>query len=119
TAIEAAAVGCPVIATDIGAPPETVRAEPAVAADAITGWLVPPGNADALAARLGDALALAPAARRELGQRARRHVLGTYTVEAMQHHTLAVYDRLLGTGLERRFSERVAHRISAATPRQT
>ena len=119
TAIEAAAVGCPVIATDIGAPPETVRAEPAVAADAITGWLVPPGDTDALAARLGDALALAPAARRELGQRARRHVLGTYTVEAMQRRTLAVYDRLLGTGLERRFFERVAHRISAATPRQT
>jgi glycosyltransferase involved in cell wall biosynthesis len=119
TAIEAAAVGCPVIATEIGAPPETVRAEPAVAADAITGWLVPPGDADALAARLGDALALVPAARRELGQRARCHVLGTYTVEAMQRRTLAVYDRLLGTGLERRFSERVAHRISAATPRQT
>ena len=119
TAIEAAAVGCPVIATDIGAPPETVRAVPAVAADAITGWLVPPGDADALAARLGDALALAPAARQELGQRARRHVLGTYTVEAMQRRTLAVYDRLLGTGLERRFSERVSHRISAATPRQT
>ena len=119
TAIEAAAVGCPVIATDIGAPPETVRAVPAVAADAITGWLVPPGDADALAARLGDAMALAPAARQELGQRARRHVLGTYTVEAMQRRTLAVYDRLLGTGLERRFSERVSHRISVATPRQT
>ena len=119
TAIEAAAVGCPVIATDIGAPPETVRAEPAVAPDAITGWLVPAGDADALAARLADALALAPAARRELGQRARRHVLGTYTVEAMQRRTLAVYDRLLGTGLERRFLERIAHRIPAATPRQT
>jgi glycosyltransferase involved in cell wall biosynthesis len=48
TAIEAAAVGCPVIATDIGAPPETVRAEPAVAPDAITGWLVPPGDAGRL-----------------------------------------------------------------------
>ncbi len=119
TAIEAAAVGCPVIATDIGAPPETVRAEPAVPADAITGWLVPPGDADALAARLADALALGPAARLELGQRARRHVLGTYTVEAMQRRTLAVYDRLLGTVLERRFNERVAHRFPAATPRQT
>jgi glycosyltransferase involved in cell wall biosynthesis len=119
TAIEAAAVGCPVIATDIGAPPETVRAEPAVSAEAITGWLVPAGNADALAARLADALALAPAARRELGQRARRHVLGTYTVEAMQRRTLAVYDRLLGTALERRFAERIAHRISVTMPRQT
>jgi glycosyltransferase involved in cell wall biosynthesis len=119
TAIEAAAVGCPVIATDIGAPPETVRAEPAVPAEAITGWLVPAGNADALAARLADALALAPAARRDLGQRARRHVLGTYTVEAMQRRTLAVYDRLLGTALERRFAERIAHRISVTMPRQT
>jgi len=119
TAIEAAAVGCPVIATDIGAPPETVRAEPAVTHDAITGWLVPPGDADALAARLADALALAPAVRRELGHRARRHVLGTYTVEAMQRRTLAVYDRLLGTGLEQLFCDRIAHRIPAATPRQT
>jgi glycosyltransferase involved in cell wall biosynthesis len=119
TAIEAAAVGCPVIATDIGAPPETVRAEPGVASDAITGWLVPPGDADALAARLADALALAPAARWDLGERARRHVLATYTVEAMQRRTLAVYDRLLGTALERRFSERLAQRIPAATSRQT
>ncbi|HEU4377071.1 MAG TPA: glycosyltransferase family 4 protein [Hyphomicrobiaceae bacterium] len=119
TAIEAAAVGCPVIATDIGAPPETVLAEPAVAANAITGWLVPPGDADALAARLADALALAPAARRDLGQRARRHILGTYTVEAMQRRTLAVYDRLLGTALEHRFGERLAQRFPAAGPRQT
>jgi glycosyltransferase involved in cell wall biosynthesis len=119
TAIEAAALGCPVIATDIGAPPETVRAEPAVSADAITGWLVPPGDSHALAARLAEALDLQPAARRELGQRARRHVLGTYTVEAMQRRTLAVYDRLLGTVLERRFTERVAHRIPVDMPRQT
>lgn len=119
TAIEAAAVGCPVIATDIGAPPETVLAEPAVAANAITGWLVPPGDADALAARLADALALAPAARRDLGQRARRHILGTYTVEAMQRRTLAVYDRLLGTALEHRFGQRLAQRFPAAGPRQT
>ncbi|HEX2335142.1 MAG TPA: hypothetical protein VHI72_01580, partial [Hyphomicrobiaceae bacterium] len=91
----------------------------AVAANAITGWLVPPGDADALAARLADALALAPAARRDLGQRARRHILGTYTVEAMQRRTLAVYDRLLGTALEHRFGERLAQRFPAAGPRQT
>ena len=53
TAIEAAAMGSPVIATAIGAPPETVLAEPAVGKDAITGWLVPPGDADALAAAAG------------------------------------------------------------------
>ena len=45
TAIEAAALACPVIATNIGAPPETVLAQPIAAKQEITGWLVPPGNA--------------------------------------------------------------------------
>ena len=52
-AIEAAAMGCPVIATAIGAPPETVLAEPTAAEDAITGWLVPAGDAGALADPVG------------------------------------------------------------------
>ncbi len=58
------------IATAIGAPPETVLAEPAVAEDATTGWLVPPGDAGALAERLAGALALAGAERTAMGQRA-------------------------------------------------
>ena len=104
-AIEAAAMGSPVIATAIGAPPETVLAEPAVAENAITGWLVPPGNAGALAERLAGALALTGAERWAIAQRARAHVLAQFTVESMQRRTLAVYDRLLGTLLERRFIE--------------
>jgi glycosyltransferase involved in cell wall biosynthesis len=104
-AIEAAAMGSPVIATAIGAPPETVRAEPAVAADAATGWLVPPGDARALAERLAGALALTGAERSAISQRARAHVLARFTVELMQRNTLAVYDRLLGTDLEPRFVE--------------
>jgi glycosyltransferase involved in cell wall biosynthesis len=103
-AIEAAAMGSPVIATAIGAPPETVLADPAVGKDAITGWLVPPGNAVALAERLAVALALDPAAQSAMAGRARAHVLAQFTVEAMQRRTLAVYDRLLGTFLERRFA---------------
>jgi len=104
-AIEAAAMGCPVIATAIGAPPETVLAEPAVGTNATTGWLVPPGDAGALAQRLAAALALTPAERSAMAGRARRHVMAHFTVEAMQRRTLAVYDRLLGTVLERRFAE--------------
>jgi glycosyltransferase involved in cell wall biosynthesis len=116
-AIEAAAMGSPVIATAIGAPPETVLAEPAVGKDAITGWLVPPGDAGALAERLAVALALDPAERSAMAGRARAHVLTHFTVEAMQHRTLAVYDRLLGTFLERRFEE--AGPVQAtAIPRQ-
>jgi hypothetical protein len=49
--------------------------------------------------------------------RARAHVLAQFTVEAMQSRTLAVYDRLIGTLLERRFEE--AGSVQAtAIPRQ-
>ena len=117
--IEAQAMGAPVIATAIGAPPETVLAEPAVAPDAITGWLVPPGDAGALAERLAQALALPAPEREALAGRARAHVVAQFTVEAMQRRTLAVYDRLLGTVLERRFKSSVAGQIpETMLPRQ-
>lgn len=118
TAIEAAAMRCPVIATSIGAPPETVLAEPAVGKDATTGWLVPAGDAEALAERLATALALDPAGRSAMGGRACAHVLAHFTVEAMQRRTLAVYDRLLGTLLERGFDEARAAEASTI-PRQS
>ena len=104
-AIEAAAMGCPVIATAIGAPPETVLAEPRVPGGAATGWLVRPADAGALAERLAGALALAGTERTAIGNRARAHVLAQFTVQAMQRRTLAVYDRLLGTILEEHFLE--------------
>lgn len=119
-AIEAAAMGCPVIATDIGAPPETVLASPSAPAEAITGWLVPPRDSKALAERLAEALALSPGARSAMAKRAQAHVLAHFTTQQMQRQTLAVYDRLLGTGLERRFGEVGLPPISAtALPRQS
>ena len=102
-AIEAAAVACPVIATGIGAPPETVLAEPAAANDATTGWLVAPGDTEALARCLAEVLALAPAARAAVGERARRHAMANFSIAVMQLGTLGVYDRLLGTSLQARF----------------
>jgi glycosyltransferase involved in cell wall biosynthesis len=115
-AIEAAAMGCPAIATAIGAPPETVLAEPAVPQDAATGWLVPAANATALAERLAGALALVGAERTAMGGRARAHVLAHFTVQAMQRRTLAVYDRLLGTALQRRFTEAPTSPSKASSP---
>jgi glycosyltransferase involved in cell wall biosynthesis len=109
TAIEAAAVGCPVIATDIGAPPETVLAQPTAAREETTGWLVPPGSPEALACALSEALALAPNERKAMAERSLRHVLANFTTEAMQRRTLAVYDRLLGTQLAARFSTTCSH----------
>lgn len=98
-ATEAQVMGCPVIATNIGAPPETVAAVPNVNRDEITGWLVPPGDADRLAAAMSEALELTASARAELGVRARHRVLTRFSLDAMRFETLQVYDELLGTRL--------------------
>lgn len=103
-ATEAEAMACPVIATRIGAPPETVLAPPDVPPDQATGWLVPPGDAAALADALGEALALSPATRSAMGARARRHVLSAFSLAAMQRETLAVYDCLLGSRMAAAFT---------------
>ena len=99
-ATEAQVMGCPVIATDLGAPPETVAAPPHVAPQDATGWLVPPGNAVKLAEAIAEALNLDPEVRKALGARARARVLGNYSLDAMRLETLGVYDDLLGTRLQ-------------------
>jgi glycosyltransferase involved in cell wall biosynthesis len=93
-------MGCMVIATDIGAPPETVAASPKVAAGDATGWLVPPGDAGRLASAMAEALALPPEDRAALSRRARSRVLANFSLEAMRLATLGVYDRLLGSNLQ-------------------
>jgi hypothetical protein len=54
-----------------------------------------------------------------MGGRGRAHVLAHFTVEAMQGHTLAVYDRLLATGLAQRFAEGTPASTVDARPRQS
>ena len=87
--IEAQAMACPVIAADHGGAAETI-------AHGRTGWLVPPGDADALAAALDYVLDMSAAARAEFGAAARAEVAQRYTVQAMQDATIAVYSELLG-----------------------
>ncbi|MEZ5816056.1 MAG: glycosyltransferase family 4 protein [Hyphomicrobiaceae bacterium] len=94
-ATEAQAMGCPVIATDIGAPPETVIPAGSDELGAGTGWLVPPSDAVALAGALRRALALEAGERTDLGGRARAHVAASFTLETMKRATLEVYDELL------------------------
>jgi glycosyltransferase involved in cell wall biosynthesis len=98
-ATEAQAMGTPVIATDIGAPPETVLSVERAGAEAATGWLVPPGDASRLADAIAAALALSAQERAAMGARARAHVLGRFSLDVMKRQTLAVYDALLGTHL--------------------
>ena len=88
TVIEAQAMARPVIASDLGAPRETV-------AEGITGWRTPPGDAAALAEALSRALAMSASEHAALGARARAAVLSGYTTAAMQAATIAVYRELL------------------------
>lgn len=104
TATEAQAMGCPVIATDIGAPRETVIPPSAGGPDVATGWLVPPSDAGALADGIAEALSQTAAKRTEMGERARRNVEARFTLRAMKSATLAVYDTLLGSDLAERFA---------------
>jgi len=107
-AVEAQAMRCPIIVSDIGALPEAVRAGPLFAAAEATGWLVPAGDATALARQIAVALALPAAGRAEMGERGRAFVTATYSLRELQHRTLAVYDRLLGTRLAQDFAGRKA-----------
>lgn len=106
-ATEAQIMGCPVVATAIGAPPETILAPPKVAAEERTGWLIPPADAEELAAAIDAALSLSPADRAALGARARAHVLQSFTLDAMCRATLSVYDGLLGTALEQGYQAQI------------
>jgi glycosyltransferase involved in cell wall biosynthesis len=105
TSIEAQAMGCPVIVSDIGAAPETIVPARKGEHDE-TGWVVPCHDAAAIAARVAGALALTPQERATLGGRARGHVAAKFTLHQMQRGTLSVYDELLGTTLAARFDER-------------
>ncbi|KMO18605.1 glycosyl transferase [Methylobacterium indicum] len=95
-AVEAQALGTPVVVSDLGAVPETVLAPPEVQASERTGWRVPAGDAQALADALADALRLGASARDALVRRARRHVEAHFSLELMLADTLAIYADLLG-----------------------
>lgn len=87
--IEAQAMGKPVIATNHGGACETVI-------DGVTGWLVPPGDADTLAEYIRFVLVLTPDQRESLAQDASRHVHQHFSTEAMCKGEIAVYKELLG-----------------------
>ena len=95
SAVEAQAMGTPVVVADHGAVPETVLAPPDVETAARTGWRVPPKDVPALADALTEALALGASAREALARRAREHVTRNFSLARMSADTLDVYTRLL------------------------
>jgi glycosyltransferase involved in cell wall biosynthesis len=86
--VEAQAMGRPVIATDHGGARETVL-------PGETGWLVPPGDADALAAALAEVLDQDPATRLAMAKREIAHVREHFSSALMTYRTLSVYEELV------------------------
>ncbi|MCC7257272.1 MAG: glycosyltransferase [Gammaproteobacteria bacterium] len=86
--IEAMAMALPLVVTRIGGNAEAVI-------DGETGYVVEPGDLDALVDRLG-ALLGDPSARRVMGERARRRVVETFSLPAMLERHVELYESLLG-----------------------
>lgn len=86
--IEAQAMGRPIVATDHGGARETIRRGE-------TGWLIPPGDAEAMKEAIAEALSLDPHQRAVLATRAMAHIAENFTREKMAHETLNVYAELL------------------------
>jgi glycosyltransferase involved in cell wall biosynthesis len=99
-AVEAQAMGTPVVVSNIGGLRETSLAPPDVPVGRRTGWHVPPDNPGALAEALGEALSLGAAARDGFAARARAFVQANFSLSRMCAETLTLYERLLepGTG---------------------
>jgi sugar transferase (PEP-CTERM/EpsH1 system associated) len=87
TILEAMATGLPVVATDVGGNAELVQ-------HGVTGFIVSPGDAQALAEGLHRAAA--DAARQGWGRAGREEVERRFSLEAMVAAYRGVYDSLLG-----------------------
>lgn len=87
-AVEAQAMGRPIVASSLGAQTETI-------ADGVTGFLFPSGDAEALAKGIEKALAMTADERTAMAKAARENVLRAYTVDVMCEATLRIYRDLM------------------------
>ncbi len=87
-ALEGMAVGLPVVASAVGGLPEIVE-------DGISGWLVPPGNVEALASRLRLLLS-SQELRLRMGAAAQARVRDHFSSAQMAENFARYYDEILG-----------------------
>lgn len=88
-AVEAQAMGRPVIATDIGGSKETVI-------PGQTGWLIPPEDPKMLAQAIEFVLGLTASEKEAVSQMSLAHVRAHFSKTQMTYATLLVYKELLG-----------------------
>jgi starch synthase len=89
TCIEAMASGTPVVASRLGGVPEVVE-------DGVTGFLIEPGNVEALRERLTQVLR-DPLLAERLGRSARARFLEDFTWEACAARCLSAYSELVSS----------------------
>lgn len=87
-AIEAQAMGRPVVAFDHGGATESIQ-------HGETGFLTKAKDIDHLAEMIETALALGPRQRKKLAQQAREAIEANFTTDIMCDKTIAIYDKLL------------------------
>ena len=87
-AVEAGAMGRPVVAFNHGGAVESVL-------DGKTGWLAKPNDVEALTSALTSALDLSQTDRARLAKRARAHITKFFSKEKMCQKTMEIYDNLL------------------------
>ena len=100
-AVEAQAMGTPVIVSDLGAIPETVLSPPEVTAEQRTGWRVAPDDPAALATAIAAVLAMGATALDSLALRARSHVEAKFSSDRMTEATLDAYSAMIEGRLSR------------------
>jgi glycosyltransferase involved in cell wall biosynthesis len=98
--LEALAAGVPAVATAVGGTPEVLE-------DGVSGYLVPPGDADALAEKIERAIS-SDTQRRAMGEHGRQRVLEEFTFEAQARQYLQLFDELITQGSLSAAQERIA-----------
>jgi len=106
-AAQAQAAGKPVVASDVGALPETIMA-------ASTGWLVPAGDAGELARSIDLALTMPPEVVARVAERARTFAADAFSIEQMVRRTLALYREVAADTQRRQSADRRAPLAGAA-----
>lgn len=94
-AIEAQAMGVPMIVSDTGPGREVALTQPDVTAAEASGLRVPYADPQAVADAIKTMLSWSETERKTCGARGAAHVRGRFTLENLKSKTLAVYERVL------------------------